>query len=336
MKWIKTNGHKTLWLIFCFSILFISIAYAQPTVVRFSHVVSPESPKGKAIQYFKKELERLTAGDMTVQIHPSGILFNDTAAIRAVQKNIIQMAAPSFSKFTGLIDDFQVFDIPYLFESIEEVHLAYYGKVGTLLKAQAEKNELVILSFWDNGFKQITNNIRPVKMPTDMDGLTFRTMGSHVINRQFDLIGAKAYAYPFSKLKSIISEGVIDGQENTFSNIYTQQIHHYQQYMTVSGHGYLGYAVIVSKLFWDQLSISQQKKFQYVLNRATQYEMALAKDVNLNDFYRIRHEAPTMQIYRLNLEEKTAWSLFFSQYYQQFYGSISSEIIEEAQRLKLF
>ena len=116
--------------LFAFILLLPLCGTAETTVFRFSHVVSPDSPKGRAAQFLKKELERVTAGKMTVRIYPNGTLFNDTSAIRAVQNNIIQLAAPSFSKFTSIIDDFQVFDIPFLFENIEAVHIAYYGRVG--------------------------------------------------------------------------------------------------------------------------------------------------------------------------------------------------------------
>lgn len=315
--------------------LFIfSVSLHASTIIRFSHVVSEDSPKGRAIAFFKKELERVTSGELRVHIYSNGAIFDDASAIKAVQKNIIQFAAPSFSKFNGIVDDFQVFDIPYLFRDTERVHIAYYGNIGSILKVQAEKKNMVILAFWDNGFKHLTNNIKPLILPTDLKGLRFRTMGSSIIKRQFDLLDAKAYVYPFSKLKSVIIEGVIDGQENTFSNIYTQEIHKHQQYMTLSGHGYLGYAVIVSKEFWDNLTENQREIIQYTLNRATQLEIELAKKANIDNYYRIKYEVPNMHIYTLTDVERNIWTKFFSKYDDIFYLDISDKIIKEAQKLR--
>jgi C4-dicarboxylate-binding protein DctP len=313
-------------------LLFIITNIFASTTIKFSYVVNNKTPKGKAILLFKKEIERLSKGEIRVDLYPKGILFDDVAAIKAIQKNIIQMAAPSFSKFSGVINDFQLFDIPYLFLDLEQIHKAYQGKIGEHFKKEALKKNIIILDFWDNGFKNITNNIREIVLPNDMQGIKFRTMVGKVINTQFELTGAKAFVYPFSKLKSLIVEGVIDGQENTFSNIHSQKIENYQKYLTVSEHGYLGYALISSNKFWGNLSDKEKKLILNVLKKVTEYEIKLAKKENLDSFYRIKNDSD-IKITKLNIVQKKVWIDFFKSYYPLFYKNISENIIREVELL---
>jgi C4-dicarboxylate-binding protein DctP len=296
-------------------------------------VVSPHSPKGKAIEKFKHDIELETEGQCEIKTYPNGILFDDKSAIEAVKKNIIQFAAPSFSKFVSYIPDFQIFDIPYLFDNIDKIHFAYVGKIGNILKNKAKHKGFYILAYWDNGFKQITNNIRPVKKPSDLFGLKIRTQGNEVISKQFKLMGAKAFEYPFSKLYSILREGIVNGQENTIDNIYNKRIHTIQNYMTISNHAYLGYAVIVSKKFWDNLDNVKKDKFITILNKATQYEIEQAETSNIKNFYNIKYEAKNLEIYELNEQNMKDWKNFFSKHYDDFFKLIDKEIVEEVYQL---
>ena len=309
-------------------LVFCSISYSK-RVIRFSYVVSPQSPKGLAIEKFKHDLEFETNGEFEVKTYPNGILFNDKSAIKAVRKNIIQFAAPSFSKFVSYIPDFQLFDIPYLFENIEQIHLAYVGMIGKILKEKAKNKGFYILSYWDNGFKQITNNIHQVKIPSDLEGMRIRTQGNKVINKQFELMGAKAFEYPFSKLYGILNEGIVDGQQNTIDNIYNKKIHKIQRFMTVSNHTFLGYAVIVSQKFWDSLNDKQQDLFITLLNKATQFEIEQAETSNIKNFYNIKYEAKNLNIYKLNQNDLKIWKDFFEKHYDEFFKYIDEKIVKE-------
>lgn len=317
-----------------FLLVFPFTAYTENITIRFSHVVSENSPKGKAINYFKNTLEKRTKGRIKVKVYPAGILLDDVAAVGAVKNNIIQMASPAFSKLGLYIRDFQVFDIPYLFENKKGVHNAYSGKIGNILKKKSLSAGFRLLSFWDNGFKVITNNSRPISTPTDMKSLIFRTMGSEVLALQFQLCGAIAYAYPFSNVYELLKEGVVDGQENTFNNIYSQKIHKVQRYMTVSNHGYLGYGVIVSSKFWEKIPLSDRKLIKDVLIETTDLEYKLAAKQNFNDYYRIKNDASAdIKIKELKADEKDRWEKFFKDHYDEFSQIVSEDIFSEALKL---
>ncbi|WP_303701028.1 TRAP transporter substrate-binding protein [Flexistipes sinusarabici] len=309
-------------------------AHTENFTIRFSHVVSKNSPKGRAISYFKNTLEKRTKGRIKVKVYPAGILLDDVAAVGAVKNNIIQMASPAFSKLGLYIRDFQVFDIPYLFKNKNEIHNAYSGKIGNILKEKSLSSGFRLLSFWDNGFKVITNNSHPISSPEDMKNLIFRTMGSEVLALQFQLCGAIAYSYPFSNVYELLKEGVVDGQENTFNNIYSQKIHEVQRYMTISDHGYLGYAVIVSSKFWEKLPVSDRKLIKDVLRQTTDLEYTLAAKQNFNDYYRIKNDTSAkIKIKELDVEEKNRWKKYFKDHYDEFSQIVSDDIFSEALKL---
>ncbi len=328
---IKKGG-----LVFFVIFLLISpfTAHAENFTIRFSHVVSENSPKGKAINYFKNTLEKRTNGRIRVNVYPSGILLDDISAIGAVKNNIIQMASPAFSKLGLYIRDFQVFDIPYLFKNQNAIHNAYSGKIGNILKEKSLASGFQLLAFWDNGFKVITNNSRPISSPADMKNLIFRTMGSEVLALQFRLCGAIAYTYPFSNVYDLLKEGVVDGQENTFNNIYSQKIHEAQRYMTISNHGYLGYAVIVSSKFWESIPVTDRKLIKDVLKQTTDLEYALAAKQNFNDYYRIKNNASAkITIMQLDADEKKRWKNYFKDHYDKFFQIVSDAMFREALKL---
>ncbi|MEC9492668.1 TRAP transporter substrate-binding protein [Flexistipes sp.] len=309
-------------------------AHTENFTIRFSHVVSENSPKGRAINYFKNTLEKRTKGRIKVKVYPAGILLDDIAAVGAVKNNIIQMASPAFSKLGLYVRDFQVFDIPYLFENKDEIHNAYTGEIGDILKKKSLSAGFRLLSFWDNGFKVITNNSRPISVPEDMKNLIFRTMGSEVLALQFQLCDAIAYSYPFSSVYDLLKEGVVDGQENTFNNIYSQKIHEVQRYMTISDHGYLGYGVIISPQFWKKLPVSDRKLIKDVLRKTTSLEHKLAAKQNFNDFYRIKNDTSSkIKIKALKKKEKEKWENFFKKHYNEFSQIVSDDIFSEALKL---
>lgn len=326
--------HGIIFSIIVFLLAFSFSIYAEDFTIRLSHVVSDNSPKGRAVNYFKNTLEKLTKGRIKVKVYSSGVLLDDVAAIGAVKNDIIQMAVPAFSKLGLYVRDFQVFDIPYLFDNLTELHKAYSGKIGSMLKEQSQSADFRLLAFWDNGFKVITNNIHPIIEPLDMKNLIFRTMGSEVLTLQFQLCGAIAYAHPFSNLYELLREGVIDGQENTFNNIFSQKIHNVQSYMTVTEHGYLGYGVIFSSEFWQGLSESDKDLIKNVLDQATSLEYELAAKQNFNDYYRIRNDMTSdIRVKKLSSEQRDKWRKYFKKNYNKFSEIVSGDIFSEALKL---
>jgi len=229
-------------------------AHAQaPIVLKFSHVVAPDTPKGKGSEKFKELAEKYTNGRVKVEIYPNSTLYKDKEELEAMQLGAVQMLAPSNSKFGPIgIREFEVFDLPYILPSKAALRKVTDGPLGKKLLKLLEPKGMVGLAYWDNGFKLMSAN-KPLRTPEDYKGLKFRIQSSKVLEAQFRALGAIPQVMAFSEVYQALQTGVVDGQENTPSNMYTQKMHEVQKYTTLTNHGYIGYVVTVNKKFWDGL-----------------------------------------------------------------------------------
>jgi len=320
--------------------LLASSALAAEYTLKFSHVVSPNTPKGKAADFFEKKLEELSGGRIDVQVYPSSQLYKDSAALKALRLNSIQMAAPSFSKFGKLVPQLALFDLPFLFNDMGHLHRVQDGEVGQKLKNMVNKKGFIALNFWDNHFKQLsTSKDQPLIKPSDATGQKFRIMSSKVLEAQFLAVGANPQMMPFSEVYSGLQQGVIDGQENTNSNIFTKKFHEVQQNLTLTNHGYLGYLVVMSKKFWNSLPKDLQAKVTQAMNEATAQERIWAEELNNSQLKKIQEYAKTtgkLNIHTLNKEQLKAWKDAVSPIYSKFYDKkkIGKALIEGALNTK--
>jgi len=307
---------------------------AAEYTLKFSHVVSPNTPKGKAADFFEKRLEELSAGKIDVQVYPSSQLYKDNAVLKALRLNSVQMAAPSFSKFGKIVPQLALFDLPFIFKDLDHLHRVQDGEVGTKLKSMVTAKGIVALNFWDNGFKQLSSNEKPLLMPEDAAGQKFRIMSSKVLEAQFHAVGANPQMMPFSEVYSGLQQGVIDAAENPVSNIYTKKFHEVQKYLSISDHGYLGYLVVMSKKFWNSLPADLQKNVLQAMNEATEKEREYAKELNDSQLELIKDyakETGKLEIFYLTKEQKQAWREKVSKIYPKFYSkrTIGQDLIEK-------
>jgi len=249
----------------------------QPIVIKFSHVVSVDTPKGKAAEYFKKIAEERTKGKVKVEVYPNSTLFKDGEELEALQLGSVQMLAPSLAKFGPLgVREFEVFDLPYIFDNYDELHKVTSGPVGQGLFKKLESKGLVGLAYWDNGFKDMSAN-KPIRVPADYKGLKMRIQSSKVLGDEMKALGAIPQVMAFSEVYQALQTGVVDGTENPPSNIYTQKMNEVQKYVALTEHGYLGYAVIVQKKFWDALPADIRATLEGAMKDATKYGNDIAK-----------------------------------------------------------
>jgi len=285
----------------------VGLAAAQaPIVIQFSHVVTPDTPKGKAADYFKKLAEARSKGRVKVEVYPNSQLYKDKEELEALQLGSVQMLAPSLAKFGPLgAREFEVFDLPYLFTSYEELHRVTQGPIGAELLKKLDAKGIVGLAYWDNGFKAMTAN-KALRKPEDMKGLKVRIQSSKVLEAQMRTLGAIPQVMAFSEVYQALQTGVVDGTENTASNIYTQKMHEVQKFLTLTDHGYVGYAVIVNKKFWDGLPADVRAVLWSAMRDATSYGNQIAKQENDQALEAIRKSGKT-QILTLSPQEKRAW-----------------------------
>ena len=286
----------------------LSSAHAQqaPIVIKFSHVTTNDTPKGKGADRFKELAEKATKGRVKVEVYPNSTLYKDKEELEALQLGAVQMLAPSLAKFGPLgVKEFEAFDIPYIFPSKDVLYRVTEGPVGKGLLKKLEGKGITGLAYWDNGFKQMTAN-KPLRTPSDFRGLKFRIQSSKVLDAQFRALGANPQVMAFSEVYQALQTGVVDGTENTPSNIYTQKMHEVQKHLTVSDHGYIGYAVIVNKKFWDGLPADIREQLEGAMKEATRYTNAIAQTENAQALEGIKKAGKT-QIYVLNDKEKAEW-----------------------------
>jgi C4-dicarboxylate-binding protein DctP len=308
-------------------------------VLKFSHVVSPNTPKGKAAEFFEKRVEELSKGKIDVQIYPNSQLYKDSAVLKALKLNSVQMACPSFSKFGKIVPQLALFDLPFLFKDIDHLHRVQDSEVGQKLKDMVTAKGYVALDFWDNAFKQMTSSKKALISPEDAKGQKFRIMSSKVLEEQFKAVDAIPQVMPFSEVYSALQQGVIDGQENTNSNIYTKKFYEVQKYMSVTNHGYLGYLVVVSKKFWNSLPDDMKKVVSQAMKEATAKEREWAIELDKSQFAKIEEYAKKsgkLEITVLTPEQVAKWKKAMEKIYPKFYDPklIGKDLIESAQKVK--
>jgi C4-dicarboxylate-binding protein DctP len=251
-----------------------------PIVIKFSHVVAPDTPKGKAAEKFKELGEKYTNGKVKIEVYHNSSLYKDKEELEALQLGAVQMLAPSNSKFGPIgIKEFEVFDLPYILPNKAALRKVTSGPLGKKLLTLLDAKGMVGLAYWDNGFKQMSAN-KPLHVPADYKGLKFRIQSSKVLEAQFRSLGAIPQSMAFSEVYQALQTGVVDGQENTWSNIYTQKMFEVQKYITVTNHGYIGYIVVVNKKFWDGLPIDIRGQLEKAMQDATEYGNQIAETEN--------------------------------------------------------
>ena len=261
-------------------LVFASNALAAPIVIKFSHVVAVNTPKGQAAEYFKKLAEERTKGAVKVEVYPNSQLYKDKEEMEALQMGSVHMLAPSLAKFGPLgLKEFEVFDLPFIFDDRAELHKVTQGPVGAKLLKKLETKGLIGLAYWDNGFKVMSAN-KPLKNVADFKGQKMRIQSSKVLDSQMRSVGAIPQVMAFSEVYQALQTGVVDGTENPPSNLYTQKMHEVQKYVTISQHGYLGYAVLVNKKFWTGLPADIRAALESSMKDATKYANDIAKKDN--------------------------------------------------------
>jgi C4-dicarboxylate-binding protein DctP len=283
------------------------LAQAQaPIVIKFSHVVATDTPKGKAADYFKKLAEERTKGRVKVEVYPNSTLYKDREEVEALQLGSVQMLAPSLAKFGPLgAREFELFDLPYIFDNYQELHSITQGPIGQGVMKKLDSKGITGLAYWDNGFKVMSAN-KPLRTPADFKGVKMRIQSSKVLESQMRALGAIPQVMAFSEVYQALQTGVVDGTENPPSNLYTQKMHEVQKFVTLSDHGYLGYAVIVNKKFWDGLPADIRTALEGAMKDATKYANDIAKKENDDALEAVRKSGKS-QIITLTPEEKKAW-----------------------------
>jgi C4-dicarboxylate-binding protein DctP len=302
-------------------------AFAQsPIVIKFSHVVANDTPKGKAALRFKELAEKATNGRVKIEVYPNSTLYKDKEEMEALQLGAVQMLAPSLAKFGPLgVKEFELFDLPYIFPGRDVLDDVTQGAIGKELFKKLEPKGITGLAYWDNGFKVMSAN-KPLHLPADFKGLKMRIQSSKVLDAQMRILGANPQVLAFSEVYQALQTGVVDGTENPPSNLYTQKMYEVQKYVAMSNHGYLGYAVIVNKKFWDGLPADIRSELDGAMKETTRYANTIAQQENDSAMEAIRKSGKTV-VYNLTDQEKTEWRKALLPVQKQMENRIGKDLI---------
>ena len=305
-----------------------TVSAQQPIVVKFSHVVAVDTPKGKAADYFKKLVEERTKGRVKVEVYPNSSLFKDGEEMEALQLGSVQILAPSLAKFGPMgVREFEVFDLPYIFEDFAQLHKVTDGPVGKLLFKKLESKGIIGLAYWDNGFKDFSAN-KPLRLPGDVKGLKMRIQSSKVLDSEIRALGGIPQVMAFSEVYQALQTGVVDGTENPPSNFFTQKMNEVQKYLTMTDHGVIEYAVIANKKFWDGLPADIRATLESAMKDASKYANEIAKEENDKAMAAVKATGRT-EIITLTPDAKAAWKKALLTVHKEQESRISKDIIQE-------
>lgn len=302
-------------------------------VIKFSHVVAEATPKGKAALKFKELVEQKSNKQIEVQVYPSSSLYGDKEELEQLKANNVQFIAPSVTKLVGFQPAFQLVDMPFLFKDDQAAYNFYDGPSGQKLMKSLEPQGMLGLAWWPNGAKHFTNSKRPLKSPDDFKGIKFRTQSGGVLDAQFKALGSGSQTLAFAEVYTALNNKTVDGQENTFNNIDTQNYQDVQKYMTVSHHGRLDYVVLTNTVFWNGLSPENKKILEDAMKEATAYERKLADEENAKSFEKLKNSGK-MEIYTLTSEDREKFIKALEPVYQAYTDKIGKEYIEAAKNSK--
>jgi C4-dicarboxylate-binding protein DctP len=302
-------------------------AAQQPIVIKFSHVVSPDAPKGKAAVVFKELAEKYTGGKVKVEVYPNSSLYKDKEELEALQLGSVQILAPSISKFSPLgVREYDVFDLPFLMSDDTRARQMMASAMMADLHKKLEAKSVAPLAYWDNGAKVYTSN-RPLIRPEDFRGLKFRIQGSKVEDAAARALGAIPQTMAFSELYQALQTGVVDGEDNVPSNVLTQKFHEVQKHLTVSFHGRLTYALIANKKFWDGLPADLKEPLERAVKESTDFFNVTAAKDNEEALEKIKASG-RVEFHYLTDEEKKAWIAKLMPVHQEMQSRFGKDFIE--------
>jgi C4-dicarboxylate-binding protein DctP len=304
------------------------VANADPIKIKFSHVVAENTPKGQGALMFQKLVEERLGGKVVVEVYPSSQLFDDKKVMQAILLGDVQMAAPSLSKFNKFTKKLQVFDLPFLFDDIDAVDRFQNSPTGRALLDSMKEKGYKGLAYWHNGLKQLSAN-KPLRLPEDADGLKFRIQQSDVLEAQFRALDANPQKMAFSEVYNALQTGVVDGQENTWSNIYSKKFFEVQKSFSETNHGLIDYLVVTNAKFWDGLPADIRTELENALAEATAHANKIAREKAEGDRQKIIDSGVT-EVLSLTKEELTAWRKAMAPVWEKFEDEIGKDVIDAA------
>lgn len=302
-------------------------------VIKFAHVTNTDKhPKGIAASLLEQRVNDEMNGKACMEVFPNSTLYNDDQVLEAMLQGDVQMAAPSLSKFERFTKQFRIFDLPFMFKDIAAVDTFQNSETGQAMKESMMRRGLLGLAFWHNGMKQMSAN-KPLILPSDAEGLKFRVQSSDVLVAQMQAMGASPQPMAFSEVYGALQQGVVDGQENTWSNIYGQKFFEVQDGTTETNHGVLDYLVVTSTDFWESLPDDTRDQLATIMMEVTETRNAESTKVNGEAKQAILDAGGVVR--ELDGDQRQAWVDAMKPVWEQFREDVGQENIDAAQEINM-
>jgi len=238
---------------------FVLATPADALTLRLGHNAAPGNPKDEASQFFAKRVDELSKGKIKISVGGNAQFGDDVEALTGLRLGTLDLTANSQGPMAGVVPQFGVIGLPFLFKTLPAAWKVLDGPIGDELKAEAEKKGIIVLAYWDNGIRHVSNNVRPITKPDDLKGLKIRTPSDPATIDTFAALGANPTPLKFSELYLALQQGVVDGQENPLMNIYSSKLHEVQKFTSLTGHKYEMTVFAMSKMVWAKLSDDDKK-----------------------------------------------------------------------------
>jgi len=300
-------------------------------VIKFSHVTNTDRhPKGIAATLLAERVNTEMDGKACMEVFPNSTLYNDDQVLEAMLQGDVQLAAPSLSKFEAFTKQFRIFDLPFMFKNINAVDEFQASETGQAMKESMTRRGLLGLAFWHNGMKHMSANV-PLELPTDANGLKFRVQNSDVLKAQMAAMGASPQPMAFSEVYGALQTGVVDGQENTWSNIYGQKFFEVQDGVTETSHGIIDYLLVTNVDWFDSLDADVRDQLSTIINEVTATRNGESTSVNEAAKQAILDAGGVVR--QLNAEQRQAWVDAMLPVWEQFKDDVGQNNIDAAQAI---
>jgi len=300
-------------------------------VIKLSHVTNTDKhPKGIAASLLQSRVNEEMNGKACMEVFPNSTLYNDDQVLEALLQGDVQMAAPSLSKFEQFTKVFRIFDLPFMFKNVNAVDEFQNSETGQAMKESMTRRGLLGLAFWHNGMKQMSAN-KALNLPTDANGLKFRVQNSEVLKAQMAALGGSPQPMAFSEVYGALQTGVVDGQENTWSNIYGQKFFEVQDGITETNHGIIDYMLVTSVDWWDGLPADVRDQLSTIVAEVTEARNAESTAVNQAAKQEIINAGGVVRT--LDADQRAAWVAAMKPVWDQFAGDVGTDNIDAAQAI---
>lgn len=305
------------------------LAVADPIVIKFAHVVTDDTPKGRGALQFQKLVQERLAGKVKVEVYPSSTLVGDADELEALRSNRVQMLAPSVSKLNTLSKALKVYDLPYLFDNLEAVKRFQRRDKSRELLGSLVTHGITGLAYWNNGGRQLSAT-REIHAPADLKGLTFRVESSEVLAAYYQQLGAQAVKLPFAQVYDALRTGKVQGAENPWSNLLGQKINTVQPYIVEDNHSFLTYMLITNTSFWNALPFEIRSELEAILDEVTQSVNRDAEGINAKARERVAASG-TSKILVPTPAEREAWRAAVMPLIKKYESEVGSDVLRAAE-----